>query len=366
MSALDHTFVVILAGGGGTRLWPKSREKTPKQFLRLFSSDSLLQEAYSRIRELVPADRIIVVTNIDYVDEVRRQLPDVPNMNIIGEPQKRETAPAMLLGAMIAYKRDPEAVVINQASDHVVTNWKEFIHVSKTAIEVARSGDVLVTVGITPTYPNTGFGYIQIDGKLEERNGLSVYKVDKFTEKPDEKTASQFIATGKYYWNANNYVWKASALIQAFDLTSPDILGVMRSLEASIDTLGFTKELERVYDEVEKISIDYAVSEKAKNLVLIPGDFGWDDVGSWGVVHDLKTKNELGNAVIADMKTDTVVFHDSKNNLVQTHGRLVALVGVHDTIVIDTGEILLVMPKSKSQDVKKIVEQIKVDHPEFL
>lgn len=362
----DHLYVVILAGGGGTRLWPKSREKTPKQFLRLYTQNTLMQDAYERISPLVSPDHVIVVSNKDYVEEVRKQLPQVPSENIIGEPAKRETAAAMLLGAMLAKHYDPEAIVINQASDQILTNSEEFLHVVETASQVANDGSSIVTVGILPTFAHTGFGYIKIGDELSKVRKLPVFKVANFTEKPNEATAKAFIATGRYFWNANMYVWKASSLMDAFAKYSPAILETMMPLESVIGTSDFKQALETAYAKVEKISIDYAISEKAENLVLIPGDFGWNDIGDWKVVYDLRGKNDAGNVILTEDEKGEVVCHDSHNNLVHTHDRLIALVGMEDTVVVDTGEILLVMPKSKSQDVKKIVEKLKEGNPKYL
>lgn len=366
MGNTEHTYVVILAGGGGTRLWPKSREKTPKQFLKLYTQDTLMQDTYKRARAFAPADRIIVVSNKEYVEDVRAQLPDVPEGNIIGEPQKRETAAAMFLGALLAMKKDPQATVVNLASDHVVTNAKEFQRVISAAVEAASSGEYLVTVGILPTFPHSGLGYIKIDDEIMRINRLPVFKVTNFTEKPNVATAKAFIATGKYFWNANNYVWRADALVRAFERYQPQMHGLMMSVYDTIGTNAFSSTLQEVYEKYEKISIDYAISEKADNLVLLPGDFGWNDIGDWKVVYDLRQKNAQGNVILCETAKGEVVCHDSQNNLVHTHDRLIALVGMHDTIVVDTGEILLVMPKNKSQDVKKIVEQIKSEHPDFV
>lgn len=366
MSSENHVYVVILAGGGGTRLWPKSREKTPKQFLRLYSENTLMQDTYQRALEFVDPDHVIVVSNKDYVEDVREQLPDVPQENIIGEPSKRETAPAMLLGAMVALHKDREAIVVNLASDHVVTNAKEFKHVVKAAIESAQSGESLVTVGILPTFPHSGLGYIKIDEEIRKIDKLPIFRVSNFTEKPNVATAKAFIATGKYFWNANNYVWKSSALLDAFKKYKPEMLAVMQPILESLDSDQFSKVLATAYQQVEKISIDYAISEKADNLVLIPGDFGWNDIGDWKVVYDLREKNEVGNVMMCETKKGDLVCHDSQNNLVHTHDRLIALVGISDMVVIDTGEILLVMPKDKSQDVKKVVEKIKEEMPSYL
>jgi mannose-1-phosphate guanylyltransferase len=366
MSDRSHVFVNILAGGGGTRLWPKSREKTPKQFLRLYTENTLLQDTYRRARLFTDPSHILIISNKNYIEDVAAQLPELPRENIVGEPAKRETGPAMLLGAMLAYSKDPDAVIINLASDHIATNEEEFQHVVETAVEVASEQTSIVTVGITPTFPHSGLGYIRIDDELKRVNRLPVFKVDSFTEKPNEATAKAFIATGKYFWNACNYVWGAKALFQAFEKYSPDMLSAMKPVLDAIGTSEFAPVLASAYEKVEKIAIDYAISEKADNLVLIPGDFGWNDIGDWKVVYDLREQNEAGNVLMCESNKGQVVCHDSQNNLVHTHDRLIALVGMTDTIVIDTGEILLVMPKNRSQDVKKIVEEIKEKNPSYL
>ena len=354
-----HTFAVILAGGGGTRLWPTSRDETPKQFLKLTENRTMMQIAAHRANLLVDWDKIIVVTNARYLDDIKEQLPEVPAQNIIAEPERRDTAMAMLAGTLLAQSMDPNANIFNLASDHVVTDEEEFKKVMNTALEVASAKKDLVTVGITAVSPSSAFGYIKIDEEIEKKdNGLSVYKVANFTEKPTVEVAKEFIATGKYYWNANMYVWSAHALIEAFRKHKPDILNQAEKL-ASMSAKEFHKELPAVYGKVEKISIDYAISEKADNLVLIPGDFGWDDVGDWKVMHNLSHKDGEGNAVI---KTDTSVepvIINSSNNLIYSGERLIAIAGVDDLVIVDSKDITLIVPRSKSQDVKKIVEKLK-------
>ncbi|MBP9820343.1 mannose-1-phosphate guanylyltransferase, partial [Candidatus Woesebacteria bacterium] len=359
MSFLDHTYAVVLAGGGGTRLWPQSRNKTPKQFLKLVGSESMIQISASRITDLIPWDRIIVVTNKLYQQEVKTQLPEIPNDNIIAEPQKRDTALAMLVGALYAKSKDPEAVIINVASDHTVTDKTEFLRVMRAAAQVAHQREVLVSVGIRPTFPSTGFGYIKIGDDLAKlEKGLTLFKVDSFTEKPNLPTAQAFISTGKYFWNANMYVWSAKALEQAFTQHMPSLY------QATIDLTSKTPEqfhasLDEIYKKAESISIDYAISEKADNLVLIPGDFGWNDVGDWKVVYDLGTKDLAGNVIMGNHDSTHALAVRSENNLIYTNGRLVALYGVNDLVVIDTDEIVMIIPKKQSQDVKKLVERLK-------
>jgi mannose-1-phosphate guanylyltransferase len=355
----SHVFAVLLAGGGGTRLWPKSRNKTPKQFLKLTGKKTMMQVAADRTARLVAWDKMIVVTNKLYFEEVHQQLPLVPVQNIIAEPEKRDTALAMLTGALFAKSQDPEAIVMNSASDHVVMDETEYVRVMQHALTVAAAGEKLVTVGITPTFPHVGFGYIQSGQPLLElETGLSLYQVESFREKPDLETAKAFIQTGKYYWNANMYVWKASTLQAAFATYMPSLFEITKNLD-SLDTVSFHQALAEIYAGAEAISIDYAISEKASNLVLIPGDFGWNDVGDWKVVYDLSPKDEQQNVVIQDSADGKVVSVSSQGNLIHTDGRLIALAHVNDMIVVDTDEIIFICPKEKSQDVKKLVEKLK-------
>lgn len=366
MSDNAHVYAVILAGGGGTRLWPKSRNKTPKQFLKLTSKETMMQLAANRISKIVPWEKMIVVTNQKYEDEVKLQLPQVPTANIICEPKKRDTALAMLAGALYTKSLDPQAVVINSASDHIVVDETEYIRVMKAAVAVAAKGQYLVTVGITPAYATSAFGYIKIGdelGKLDR--GLSLFKVNSFTEKPNEATARAYISTGRYFWNANMYVWSAQALDEAFAQHMPNLYQLTRPLAEKKDR-DFKQELEKVYNEAEAISIDYAISEKADNLVLIPGDFGWDDVGDWKVVFNLGVKDLAGNVIIGDGNSDKIhtLTIESQNNLIHVGDRLVALVGVSDMVIVDTPEIVMIAPKSKSQEVKKLVERLKEEGKE--
>ncbi len=359
MSNLDHTFAVILAGGGGTRLWPKSRNQTPKQFLKLMGPETMMQMSVNRINKIVPWERIIVVTNKLYQKEIKDQLPALPKENIIAEPHKRDTALAMLVGAQFALSIDHDAVIINCASDHVVTDETEFLNVMKAANQVAAENKYLVSVGITPNRPATGFGYIKIGQDLKKINhGQNVFQVENFTEKPNRATAQAFISTGRYFWNANMYVWSAQTLLAAFKEFQPDLFTRTAHL-SSLGRSDFQTALPEIYDKAETISIDYAISEKVDNLVLIPGDFGWDDVGDWKVVYDLDAKNLEGNVIIGDNETHPTLTIRSHNNLIHTDKRLVAICGVSEMVIIDTPDILMIIPKSESQDVKKIVERLK-------
>lgn len=362
MNDNKHLYAVLLAGGGGTRLWPKSRVATPKQFLKLTGNQTMMQIAAARINKLVAWENIIVVTNKLYLEEVKSQLPEIKPENIIAEPAKRDTAAAMLIGALYAKSKDEEAIVINAASDHIVEDAAEFVKVMKAAVATATENDYLVTVGITPSYPTSAFGYIKV-GKDIKKIGrdLTLFKVDSFTEKPNLATAIAFISTGAYFWNANMYVWSAKQLQAAFAKFMPEMLAHCKDLD-SLDSKAFHQALPAVYDKLESISIDYAISEKANNLVLLPGDFGWNDVGDWKVVYDLGKKDLSGNVTIGDEKEAKILAINAHQNLIHTDGRLVALAGIDDMIVIDTPEILMICPKNKSQDVKKLVERLKEEN----
>lgn len=359
MKTNPHIYAVILAGGGGTRLWPKSRTKTPKQFLKLAGDKTMIQIAADRVAKIVDWDKIIVVTNQLYSEDVQKQLPGVPKENILAEPEKKDTALAMLVGALYAKSKDPNAVVINAASDHTILDDEEFVRVMYAATKTATDQNALLTVGITPAYPTSAFGYIKVGKELDNLGKkLPLMKVDAFTEKPEKETAKKFIATGKYYWNANMYVWSSKALKEAFKLHHPALYEKTKELD-TLSSDAFHLALPEVYNNAEAISIDYAISEKADNLLLIPGDFGWSDVGDWKVVYDLGDKDEDENVVVGDDEEVRTISVDSRGNLIHTNGRLVALVGLEDLVVVDTDEILMVCPKERSQEVKKVVEKIK-------
>jgi mannose-1-phosphate guanylyltransferase len=359
MTDNKHLYAVLLAGGGGTRLWPKSRDNFPKQFLKLIGEKSMMQIAAERINRLVDWSNVIVVTNHKYVKEVAKQLPKVLKENIIAEPSKKDTALAMLIGAIYAKSKDKNAVIINAASDHIVGNLQEFDRVMNKAVDTAQKDKYLVTVGITPSYPTSAFGYIKAGKEIQKLDrDLSLFKVESFTEKPKLATAAAFISTGRYFWNANMYVWSAKAIQKSFSKYMPKMYQLSKNLE-KLKSSEFHQAIKDIYEKAEAISIDYAISEKADNLVLIPGDFAWNDVGDWKVVYDLGKKNSAGNVILGEDQNVQTVSKKAHANLIHGNHRLIALYGVKDLIIVDTQEILLICPKDNAQDVKKLVNQLK-------
>lgn len=353
-----HLFAVILAGGGGTRLWPRSTNAKPKQFLRLISDKTMLQETYHRILPLVPKERIVVVTSQRYARMVREDLPFLPKENILSEPEKRDSAMAAGLGAVWVKKIDPQGVIINLAADHAVTNKAEFLKTMSAAGQTAQMGDYLVTVGIHPVFPHTGLGYVKIAGVFGKVEGMRVFTVDSFTEKPQLAVAKAFLATGKYFWNANNYVWTVRSALAAFEKYLPVHFSNLMEIEQKLGTKEESEQLIKSYKKVESIQIDYGISEKAKNLLLIPGDFGWSDIGDWQVVYDLSIKDANGN-VIDKSRNETPILLDSKGCFISGGKKLLVMVGIKDLIMVETKKTLLVINRKEAQRVKDVVNFLK-------
>lgn len=364
-----HNYVVILAGGGGTRLWPRSRVKMPKQFLKIVSDETMLQLTAQRALLVAPWERIIIVTNQAHLEMVKAQLPKAKPANIILEPEKKETALAMLVGALFAYALDPQAVIVNSASDHYVQDLPEFSRVMAASATLASQKDALITVGIAPTRPETGFGYIRIGEEIDRaEKDIPIFQVESFTEKPNATTAAAFIATGKYFWNANMYVWSSQSLINAFQKYAPAIWKNTQQL-LKTKPQDFNRSLKRIYNQAQAISIDYAISEKAENLLLLPGNFGWSDVGDWQVAYDLGKKDQNDNVLNDETKdqADLITLDSRKNMIACAQTRLIALLGIDDLVIVDTDEILLIAKKDRSQEVKKIVEELKAKKkPQYL
>lgn len=354
----DHLFVLIVCGGSGTRLWPRSREKTPKQFINLLGEKSIFVQTMERARSLVPDERIFISTNSDYVDEILAQ-GNISLKNIIAEPQKRNTAIAIAASTAVITKIDPQAVIVNLWSDHLISPLETFTKEINLAAEVAFSGDYLVDVGLRPTSPHTGLGYLHAVKPLPGFEEGRVLKAEEFKEKPDLKTAEMFYKSGEYFWNIGMYIWRADNFLKACEKHSPKIYQDALKIQSAWGTDQEKKVIDEVWAQAEDISIDYAVSEKAGNMVLVPATFSWSDIGSWQVVYDVGKKDDNGDMFVKLGEKGEIYSIDSKQNLVQSSDRLIAIVGVENLVIIDTPDALLVCQKDKAQEVKKVVEALK-------
>lgn len=361
-----HTYVVILCGGGGTRLWPLSRNQSPKQFIELVETETLFTKTLKRAQRLVADDHIYIMTNQAYLADVHKYASHLPVGNIITEPEKKNTALAMGVAAGIIHARDPQAVIINLASDQLITEDEVFVRSMLAAAAVAGKREYFVTVGITPTFAHTGLGYIHADGELYQEAGLPVLAVEGFREKPDQATAEKFVASGEYYWNANLYTWATDVILAEFASLAPEISASITEIMAAVGTPTFTDTVAAVYKNAAEAQIDTAISEHTHKLAMIPGNFGWTDIGSWNVVHDEAVKDGEGNALIARDPDADWFSIDTKNSLVSTGKKQIVTIGLENIIIVDTPDALLVTHKDRAQDVKKVVEHLKSSGKETL
>ena len=347
-------YAVIMAGGVGTRFWPRSRQKRPKQFLSIFDSRTLIQATVDRLKPLIPQDQIYFVLNPQQKQLLLEQLPETPEENIILEPFGKNTAPCIGLAAVHLVRRDPEAVMAVLPSDHVIRDEETFRSALRIAEQVAAEKDALVTIGIKPDRPATGYGYIQHNEKVFEEDGISVHKVKTFAEKPNYGTAVRFLQSGDFLWNSGMFIWKASTILRELQIHLPEMHAGLMHLKEFIGTGQYGEELEKFYRQIRSISIDYGVMEKARNVYVVKCDFGWNDVGSWDEVYKLSPKDKNGNALVGE-----AIAFSSKNNYVHTDDGFVALLGVEDLIVVKSDNAILVCHRDRAQEVKDLVEHLK-------
>lgn len=358
LGLMSNRYLVIMAGGRGERFWPQSRLHRPKHLLPIVGDKPMLTQAVDRLEGLVPPENIFVITNREQRAAVLEVVPSLPPENVVAEPVGRDTAAAVGLAAILVGQRDPEAVFGILPADHVIHDIKGFQAVMKQAFVTAEQEAVLVTLGLRPTEPATGYGYIQRGDLLAGADGKAVYQVRRFVEKPDLETAREYIESGDYFWNAGMFVWRVAAIQEALALHTPDLqIGleeISAQLQAGHDLDGVLTE---VYPNLKKISIDYAVMEKAGNVVTIEASFDWDDVGAWPAVARHFQADPAGNVVRGE-----VVLENSSGNIVVSEGNhLIAAVGVDDLIIIQTGDVTLVCRKDRAQDIKNVVKTLGAD-----
>lgn len=343
---------LIMAGGKGERFWPRSRKNNPKQFLCLTDDGkTMIQKTVERISPLVAAEDIYIATNESYRELVKSQLPQLPEENILCEPVGRNTAPCIGLGAVHIRKKNDDAVMLVLPSDHLIKYEDMYLDVLKAAVNVASDGENLVTLGITPNAPETGYGYIKFNpSEIKGRANL----VDRFVEKPDLATAKSYVESGEYMWNSGMFVWKISTILGSMQKHLPDLYDGLLKIEASIGTDSEKKVLADVFETAKSESIDYGILEKEQNIYVIPGNFGWDDVGSWLSVERIKTQDDKGNVI-----SGNVVAQNVNNCIVEADKKLIALVGLEDLVVVDTEDATLICSKENTADIKKILEQLR-------
>lgn len=346
-------YAVIMAGGVGSRFWPRSKEKKPKQLIRIVGENTMIQDTVKRLEGLVKKENILVITNKIQKLRVIEQLPELPQENIIDEPFGKNTAACIGLASVLVGSKSKDAVMMILPSDHLIKDDVKFREILKNAADFAYSSRGLVTIGITPTRPETGYGYIQFDEKNRSGN---VYKVLTFAEKPNISTARRFLESGDFLWNSGMFVWRADAIKDEIKTHLPDLHEGLEVLNKFAGTDEFEKNLIQVYGQLKSLSIDYGVMEKSDKVYVTKADFYWNDLGNWEAVYEISEKNEDGNSLIGDAYTDNTF-----GSYIFSPRKFTAVIGLENVIVINTNEALLVCHRNNAQDVKQVVEYLKLN-----
>lgn len=350
-------YALIMAGGEGTRLWPLSRRASPKQALRLLGERTMFQMAVDRLLPMVPTDRIMVVTAASQVDTLRDQVPSLPSVNFVAEPSQKGTASVIGLGAMLLQRRDPQATMACLTADHFIRDQDAFLSLLGAAFELAER-DELVTLGITPTYPATGFGYIRLGSLLGEIGGRPAFRVDSFTEKPDRDTAADYVESGAYVWNSGMFVWRAERILSEIARLEPGLRDCLSKIETGLGTVGLDAALQSAWPALVRKTIDYAIMERAsQTAVLRADDLGWWDLGGWQNLFEILDPDAEGNIILAGKgprigTVRSLVFQDESLRA----DRLVATLGVEDLVIVDTRDVLLVCRRDQAERVREIVQ----------
>lgn len=342
----------MMAGGVGSRFWPVSTVEFPKQFHDMLGTgDTLIQKTFSRLSKLIPAENIFILTNEKYNDLVLEQLPMVKQEQVLLEPTMRNTAPCILYASLKIQKQNPDAVMVVAPTDHWIEDEVAFTNNLQQCFDFCESNNVLMTLGIQPTFPNTGFGYIEFD----KTDNKPIKKVNQFKEKPNYETAKSFLASGNYLWNGGIFIWSAKSIAEAFIEFQPKMNDLFLSGLEYYNSSSEKEFIEENYAKAENISIDYAILEKAENVYVLPATFDWNDLGTWGSLHEKLDKDDNNNAVV----NATVLLENASNNIIRAHGKKIIVIdGLNDYIIVDKDDVLLIYPKCKEQDIKKIVSKL--------
>lgn len=344
-------YAVIMAGGVGSRFWPVSTPENPKQFHDMLGTGkSLLQHTFDRLVPLIPENQILISTNDQYRTLVQQQLTNITDNQLVLEPAMRNTAPAILYAALKVFAQNPEGIMLIAPSDHWIDREDVFITHLKTAFEKCSQEDVLMTLGIVPTYPNTGYGYIQF-----QKDENQIKKVNRFAEKPNYENAVKFMESGEYLWNAGIFIWSAKSIVKAFQSYLPQTYALFAKGNSLYNTALEPEFIQNHYPLAENISVDYAILEKATNVFVLPVDMGWNDLGTWGALHQKLNKDQLENAVVYAQ----TYFTDASGNMLRTPiGKKVVIKGLHDFIVVDHEDVLMIIPRSEEQAIKELSQKI--------
>lgn len=348
-----NTTALIMAGGRGERFWPKSRKNLPKQFLSLTDDGkTMIQLTIERILPIVKLEDIYIATNKDYKYLVLEQLPGLPEKNVLCEPVGRNTAPCIGLGAIHIAKKYEDALMFVFPSDHLIKFNKMFLRTLQDACDVAQKDDNLVTIGIAPDYPETGYGYIKFDPLVTDGRA---YKVDRFVEKPSLDVAKEYLASEEYLWNSGMFIWKVSSILKNMEKYIPETFAGLKKVQVVLGTEDEERVLEKEFSALPSQSIDYGIMEKASHIYILPGTFGWDDVGSWLAIERIKKSNEFGNIV-----NGNIITVNTNNCIIQGERKLIATVGLDDTIIVDTDDATLICAKDHAGEIKKVLENLKI------
>ncbi len=351
-----NKYGVIMAGGSGVRLWPRSRRKRPKQLLDIISTEPMIKETIKRIRDVISEDNIVVVANEEHRTELEKEIPEIPDNHIVFEPTARNTATCIGLAAMLIERMNPEGVMAVFPADHLITEEETFANLLETAFELASQTDMLITLGMMPTYPETGYGYIKGGELFRSFSGFDFFVVDEFQEKPDREKAEEFLKSNEYYWNAGIFVWKARVILQSIKKHLPELHAALVEISEGLDKkVELSKLLNEIYPKIEPISIDFGVLERAENVLVVPGDIGWSDLGGWAALDGLIEKKGAGDNITWSKHINI----DTKECIIYSPKKLVATIGLEGIIIVETDDALLVSTKDRAQDVKLVVEKLK-------
>lgn len=351
---MSKNYCLIMAGGSGTRFWPRSRVKKPKQYLSLFGDQSLIQESVQRFANFIPEDSIYVVSAKSQQAVLESQTSNLPSENLIFEPVGKNTLPAIGLAALFIAEKDPDGVMIVSPADHLIQNDKLFQQCVESAVLIAEKNDGIVTIGITPKYPATGYGYVQTEEEIKIGQSIKSFSVSRFVEKPNVDVATGYLKQGGFFWNSGIFVFKVSVFMKAVQEFSPELFADLMRIKEHIGAPTYDEAVDRIYREVTSISIDYGILEKASNVFLVQGDFVWNDLGSWEEVY----KYDSGKDENQNVSSGEVILIDTKNSYISAPNSLVAVVGLDDVIVVQEGNTILVCKRDRAEDIKAVVGEL--------